>query len=217
MSVSPYFLAGRFFASGYLLGAMLLRFARRAAFTDGRTITWPPSEPGTAPRISSRLRSASISTTFRFSMVRRMTPMWPDMRLPWNTRPGVWRWPIEPGVRCDNECAVRRLAAGEVVALHRAGEALADGGAGDIDDLARLEDVGLELGAGGEIGAFACGEAEFDQRLARLDLGFGVVARGGLREQLRRLLAERHLDGAIAVVLDGLHLGDAVGQHFDRR
>ena len=29
--------------------------------------------------------------------------MWPDMRLPLNTRPGVWRWPMEPGARCDTE------------------------------------------------------------------------------------------------------------------
>ena len=29
--------------------------------------------------------------------------MWPDMRRPLNTRPGVWRWPIEPGERCESE------------------------------------------------------------------------------------------------------------------
>ncbi len=41
--------------------------------------------------------------TFRFSSVRRSPPMRPDMRLPGNTRPGVWRWPIEPGARCTTE------------------------------------------------------------------------------------------------------------------
>ena len=25
------------------------------------------------------------------------------MRLPGNTRPGVWRWPMAPGARCDSE------------------------------------------------------------------------------------------------------------------
>ena len=63
----------------------------------------PPGAPGTAPRISRRLRAASMSTTCRFSIVRRTLPMWPDMRLPGNTRPGVWRWPIEPGARWNTE------------------------------------------------------------------------------------------------------------------
>ena len=51
------------------------RAARRPALTDGRTSTWPPGAPGTAPRISSRLRAASTSTTRRFSVVRRTAPM----------------------------------------------------------------------------------------------------------------------------------------------
>ena len=122
--------------------------ARRAAFAAVRTITWPPSAPGTAPRISSRLRSASTRTTFRFSVVARTTPMWPDMRLPGNTRPGVWRWPIEPGARCDSELPCDAYWPREVVALDRAGEALADRDAGDVDELARLEQVDLDLGAG---------------------------------------------------------------------
>ena len=25
------------------------------------------------------------------------------MRLPGNTRPGLWFWPVEPGVRCEIE------------------------------------------------------------------------------------------------------------------
>src|SRR5450432_284766 len=76
-------------AAATLLGAMLLRRARRAALTDGRTRTWPPWDPGTAPLISSRLRAISTLMTVRFSVVRRTTPMWPAMRLPGNTRPGV--------------------------------------------------------------------------------------------------------------------------------
>ena len=40
----------------------------------------------------------------RFSMVRFLTPMWPDMRLPLNTRPGVWRWPIEPARDATPSC-----------------------------------------------------------------------------------------------------------------
>ena len=34
-------------AMAYFLGAMVLRAARRAALTEGRTITWPPGAPGT--------------------------------------------------------------------------------------------------------------------------------------------------------------------------
>src|SRR5690606_42160230 len=90
-------------ASAFLFGVMLLRSASRAALTDGRTITSPPSAPGTAPLISSRLRATSISITLRFSVVRRTTPMWPAIRLPLKTRPGVWRMPIEPGARRSEE------------------------------------------------------------------------------------------------------------------
>ena len=86
-----------------MFGVIFTRFARRAALTDGRTITSLPAEPGIAPLISSRLRFTSTSTMRSFSVVRRITPMWPDMRLPGNTRPGVWRWPIEPGARCVTE------------------------------------------------------------------------------------------------------------------
>src|SRR5262245_50803791 len=41
------------------------------------------------------------------------------------------------------------------------------------------------------------------------------MARGSLRQKLRTLLAERHLNGAVAVLVDGLHLGDAIRQHLD--
>src|SRR5690606_25844379 len=74
-----------------------------APFAAGRTITRPFGAPGTAPLTSSRLRSASTRTTSRFVIVTRVAPMWPAMRLPGNTRPGVCRWPIEPGARCDTE------------------------------------------------------------------------------------------------------------------
>src|SRR5882757_3875172 len=78
-----------FAATGALFGAKRLRRACATAFKAGRTMTRPPSEPGTAPLINSRLRLTSTSTMRRFSMVRFLTPMWPDMRLPLNTRPGV--------------------------------------------------------------------------------------------------------------------------------
>ncbi len=73
------------------------------SWSAGRTITVPPAAPGTAPLISSRLRSISTRTTSRFCVVTRSSPMCPDIFLPLNTRPGVWHWPIEPGARCDSE------------------------------------------------------------------------------------------------------------------
>jgi hypothetical protein len=92
------------------------------------------------------------------------------------------------------------MVAGEVVALHRAGEALADRGAGDIDDLADLEVVALisvptfrsspSLRRGGTRPARARG-----------DIGLGVVAGDGLADQLRALVAVSHLDGLVAVGL----------------
>ena len=110
--------------------------------------------------------------------------MWPDMRLPRNTRPGVWRWPMEPGVRCETETPCEALWPREVVALHRAGEALADGGARDIHHGTDLEHVGLDLGAGLQIRAFFLGEAELDERTARSNARLAEVAGNGLREQL---------------------------------
>src|SRR6185503_20843330 len=107
------------------------------------------------------------------------------------------------------------MVATEVVPLHRAGETFTDRGARHVDDGAHFEDAGLELGADREIGAFFFREAELDERLARLDVRLRVVTRGRLREQLRTLLAEADLDGAVAVLVDGFHLGDAIWQHLD--
>src|SRR5690606_7435819 len=69
----------------------------------GRTITSPPGAPGTAPLMAIRPRSASTRTTSRFCVVWRTAPMWPAIFLPGYTRPGVCRWPSEPGARCDSE------------------------------------------------------------------------------------------------------------------
>ena len=63
-------------------------------------MTSPPSGPGTAPRISRRLRSGSARTTSRFKIVTRSLPIWPAIRMPLNTREGVAHAPMEPGERC---------------------------------------------------------------------------------------------------------------------
>src|SRR6266542_477625 len=71
-----------------------------APFMAERIITRPPLGPGTAPRISTRLRSGSTLATSRLSTVTRSCPMWPAMRRPLKTRPGVAQAPTEPGERC---------------------------------------------------------------------------------------------------------------------
>ena len=75
---------------------------------------------------------------------------------------------------------VRGRAAAEIVALHDAGVALADGRARHVDDLAGLEQIDLELAAGARSVPSSPDEAELDQRLARSDLDLGVMARRGL-------------------------------------
>src|SRR3546814_303451 len=86
-----------------LLAVVDGKFHRHAPLLVGRTITSPPGAPGTAPRIAIRPRSASTLTTCRRCVLCCTEPMWPDIFLPGNTRPGVCRWPIEPGERCDSE------------------------------------------------------------------------------------------------------------------
>ena len=74
----------------------------------------------------------------------RMLPCWPAIFMPLNTRAGVAHAPIEPGRTVLLVVTVRRALALEVVALHRAGEALALADAGDVDPLARGEHVGAD-------------------------------------------------------------------------
>src|SRR6266550_4897553 len=71
--------------------------------TAGRTSTSRPLEPGTEPLTSRSCLSASTRTISRFRIVRRTSPRWPAMRLPGNTRAGLWFWPVEPGLLCEIE------------------------------------------------------------------------------------------------------------------
>jgi hypothetical protein len=77
--------------------------------TVGDTTTLPPLEPGSAPRIMSSWRCASMRTISRFCTVRLTSPMCPAMRLPGNTLLGSWFWPVDPGLLCDTElpCVAR--------------------------------------------------------------------------------------------------------------
>src|SRR5690606_16998197 len=112
--------------------------------------------------------------------------------------------------------AVRGVAHAEVPALDRALEALALGHALDVDLLAHLEDVGLDLAAHLEATDLVVGDAELPQATARLHLGLGQVAGLGLVHQHGALAADGDLHGAVAVGLAGLHLGDAVRGGLDQ-
>ena len=88
--------------------------------------------------------SASASTTWRFSVVTFSPPMRPAMRVPLNTRAGVAQAPTEPG-RGARVGTVAGLLAGEAVALHGAGEALAPADGGDVDEVAGRQHVDGDL------------------------------------------------------------------------
>ena len=70
--------------------------------------------------------------------------------------------------------AVRGAQAAEVPALHGALEALALAGAGHVDELARDEMVGGDLGA--DLDQVVGADAELGQLALGLDLGDGEVA-----------------------------------------
>ena len=113
--------------------------------------------------------------------------------------------------------AVAGLKAGEVPALHATGEALALGGAADIDLLAGAE---MRGGQGRTwLQQRIRGNPEFHQLLLRLNLRFCVVASLRLRNVLHLRLAQTDLDSRIAILLfralgDDLHLVQV--QHGDR-
>jgi hypothetical protein len=85
------------------------------------------------------------------------------------------------------------------VALDDAREALAERDAGHVDFLpdwkmSRRRAAGLQLAA-------CRGDAEFAQHAAGFDAGLGEVAGSGFVDAVRAALAERDLNGAVAVVL----------------
>ena len=178
-----------------------------ALFTALRTTTTPPLGPGTEPLTSSRLRSGSDSTTSRLRVVTCSWPMWPDIRMPLNTRPGKAHEPIAPGRPVVLVVAVARALTLEVVALHRAGEALAPADRRDVDLGAGGDGVDEDLLA--DLVAVDRLEAQLDEPLAGIDRRLGEVTGLGLGELLGVAVAVGDLQRAVAVALGGLHLDDA--------
>ena len=104
------------------------------------TSTKPFFGPGTAPLTSSRFRSASTSCTVSPTCVTRLPPMRPAIFIALEDARRSGRG-ADRARLADVVRAVRDRAAVEVVALDRAGEALADPDPGDLDRVARLEDL----------------------------------------------------------------------------
>src|SRR5690606_30806615 len=106
--------------------------------------------------------------------------------------------------------AVGVALAGEVVALHGAGEALAPAHRRDVDSVAGVQQVGGQLLAhlvGGGVG-----QTQFHQLHARVDRGLGEVPGLGLVELAGVTAAVGDLEGAVAVVVGRLDLHDAKGR-----
>src|SRR5258708_815687 len=57
---------------------------------------YPPFDPGTLPSTTSRFSSLSTPSIRKLRIVIRTSPMWPDIRIPLNTREGNADEPIEP-------------------------------------------------------------------------------------------------------------------------
>src|SRR5882762_3487098 len=57
---------------------------------------YPPFDPGTLPSTTSRFSSLSTPSIRRLRIVIRTSPIWPDIRLPVNTRDGNADEPIDP-------------------------------------------------------------------------------------------------------------------------
>src|SRR6185312_6109197 len=100
---APSVAGASFLAAPARIAAGFGALAGSAIFAASRTRIHAPFEPGTAPRIRIRPRSASVETISTFCVVTRVSPMWPAIFLPLNTLPGSWRWPVEPCERCDTE------------------------------------------------------------------------------------------------------------------
>src|SRR5579883_2406525 len=98
-----------------------------------------------------------------------------------------------------NRHAVAGLETTEIPAHHRAGEAAADRGADDVDELAWHEVARHQLGTDLEHGVL--GDPELDQLLLRLDLGLGEVTAHRLGHVLHLGLAVAELDGRVLVLL----------------
>src|SRR6516165_9212834 len=106
-----------------------------------------------------------------------------------------------------NRHTVRGAQAAEIPALHAAGKPLADRGAGDVDELADHEMVGLDLGADRDQRILR--DAELGDLALRLDLGERELAAIGIRHIDGLAGAGAELQRHVTVLL-----GRAVTEHL---
>src|SRR5690606_36170154 len=107
------------------------------------------------------------------------------------------------------------ILGGEMMTLDGAGIALADRDAGNVNDLACLENIDLDFGTRLDAITLAIGKAELPQAAASLDPDFREMTSQGLGHAGRAARTYGYLQSTIAVAIDGLHLGDAVGFNLD--
>src|SRR4051794_12702206 len=110
--------------------------------------------------------------------------------------------------------AVAHGAAGEVVALDRALEALALRGAGDLDLVAGLEGLDRHGLAHRQLAGLV---AELDDVLHRRRVGLAQVPELALGEVLLADRAERELDGLVAVAVERADAGHGTGPGLEDR
>src|SRR3954469_8546613 len=110
--------------------------------------------------------------------------------------------------------AVAHGAAGEVVALDRALEALALRDAGDLDLLAGLEGLDRDGLTDGQLAGLV---AELDDVLHRRRVGLAQMPELGLGDVLLAYRAERELDGLVAVAVERADPGDGTRAGLEHR
>src|SRR5690606_23170984 len=102
----------------------------------------------------------------------------------------------------------------EVVTLDGTGKAFTNGGASDVNLLARFEDAfHSQNGAGGEFGGFGGVETEFLQDAASFSAGFGKVTGGRLVHAGSATCAVGDLHSSVTINFWRLHLGNAIVRH----
>src|SRR6185312_896524 len=116
--------------------------------------------------------------------------------------------------RADVVRAVRLGAAGEVVALDRALEALALGDAGDLHPRARLEGLDGDRLAQHQLAGLA---TELDDRLHRRRVGLLEMTELGFGEVLLLGLVEGQLDGFVAVAVERADRRHRAGAGLEHR
>src|SRR5258708_27330350 len=114
------------------------------------------------------------------------------------------------GLVMRDRVAVGGAVGRDSVALAHAGKTLADGDALHVHLLPDLEDLDADLAADLQAAEGLGPVAEFAQRVAGFDTRLGEMPGEGFVDSAGAALAERHLDGCIAVLLGALDLGDAV-------